>query len=142
MPSIDVQVVRGGRPIGVARSRPLRVTPHGCAGVVYKGRVHEVHVNVEIGYFIDAVSESWGGALTVCPIAPHREALGLLKRLRTSNPGTNGVCTAPAVEGLMGGRGCTEGTEGGSDGDGSASTSSIEQILDLLMPHSRSSKAG
>lgn len=142
MPSIDVQVMRGGRPIAVARSRPLRVTPPGFAGVVYKGRVHEVRVNAEMGYFIDAASESWSDALTVCPCAPHREARGLLKRLRSSDVGAIRASFKPAVEGRMDAGACAEAAEAGSQGQGSTSTSSIEQILDLLMPHARTGKAG
>lgn len=142
MPSIDVQVMRGGRPIGVARGRPLRVTPPGVAGVVYKGRVHEVRVNAEIGYFIDAASESWSDALTVCPFAPHREVRGLLKRLRSSEDGALGAPIKPAVEGRMDSGACAEAGEVGCHDKGSTSTSSIQQILDLLMPHARTGKAG
>jgi hypothetical protein len=142
MPTIDVQVVRGRRPIGVARSRPLRVTPLGYAGVVYKGRVHEVRVDPGTGYFIDAASESWSEALTICPFAPHREVRGLLKRLRKADDVADGAATDPSVEGEADSRAWTEAGEGGGNVEASTSESSIEQIFDLLMPQSRASKAG
>lgn len=142
MPSIDVQVVKGGRPVGVAKSRPLRVTPHGFAGVVYKGRVHEVLVDSEMGYIIDAASESWSDALTVCPFAPHRDARLLLKRLRTFGDCVHGASSSPLVDGRK-----ELGTGVGTDRvdslrPGPTSTSRIDEIIDLLMPHARTGKAG
>lgn len=142
MPSIDVQVVKGGRPVGVAKGRPLRVTPHGFAGVVYKGRVHEVLVDGELGYIIDAASESWSDALTVCPFAPHREARVLLKRLRPFGECAHRSSSSPIVETRKDLGAGVESGEVDSHSRRPTSTSRIDEIIDLLMPHAKAGKVG
>lgn len=142
MPSIDVQVTREGRSITVARTRPLRVTPPGYAGVVYKGRVYEVRIDAEMGYFIDAASDSWSDELTVCRLAAHREAQGLLKRLRSSNDRPFCALINPALEERIDASPSNEAGEVDRRDDGATGTSRIDQILDLLMPRARTGKAG
>lgn len=142
MPSIDVQVVKGGSHVGVAKSRPLRVTPHGFAGVVYKGRVHEVLVDGELGYIIDAASESWSDALTVCPFAPHREARVLLKRLRPFGDRVHRSSSSPIVETRKDLGTGVGSSEVDSHSRRPTSTSRIDEIIDLLMPHAKTGKVG
>jgi hypothetical protein len=142
MPSIDVQVTREGRSISVARTRPLRVTPSGYAGVVYKGRVYEVRIDAEMGYFIDAATDSWSDDLTVCRFAAHREARGLLKRLRSSNDIPLNALVKPARVERTDAEATPEVGKADRFEDGATGTSRINQILDLLMPRARTGKAG
>ena len=142
MPAIDVQVVKYGRHVGVAKNRPLRVTPHGFAGVVYKGRVHEVLVDGEMGYIIDAASESWSDALTVCPFPPRRDALMLLKRLRSFGDCVRRPSSSSTVDGREEIEPSVESGSVDSHRPGPTGTSKIDEIIDLLMPHTKTGKAG
>lgn len=98
MRSIDVIVTRGDRVLGDARQRPVRITPHKRAGVVYKGRVYEVRATPEGSLCIDTEGKSWDAEVFDCPFATPNIAKQLLSsltstavikpsRARTSRPG-------------------------------------------------------
>lgn len=142
MPSIDVQVTRGGRAIGVARSRPLRITPHGRAGIVYKGRVHEVRVSSEGRYFIDTAAEFWSNELKVCPLATFRSARRLLEGIQPDGHANDSIRTTSIVETQPVSGALNSSGETDSRGDGPRAKNSIDEIIELLMPHTGSGKVG
>jgi hypothetical protein len=84
MRSIDVTVTRGARVLGLARQRPVRVTPNKRPGVVYKGRVYEVLALPAGGYCINAEAESWDEDMLVCPFATAATAKRLIASLSPS----------------------------------------------------------
>ena len=143
MPSIDVQVTRGGRAIKVACGRPLRVTPRNRAGIVYKGRVFEVHVDTEDVFYIDASGESWSNDLAVCPLATPIKARQLLKRKQQyKNVGVVGLANSGSGVDTVGGEVSQTKGDSGFRTDGSVGKDNIEEILRLLMPHASSNDVG
>ena len=81
MPTIEVKVVKGKRLVVGSITRPLRVTPMGRPGVVYKRKVYAIYV-VGGAYTVDQLSEHWREDVHVCPIAREEEASQLLVALR------------------------------------------------------------
>ena len=72
MPSVDVEILKGGKPHAMARARPIRITPTGVAGVVYRRKVYAVRCG-ELGrLFLDVLDKCWSDDLTQCPIATSR----------------------------------------------------------------------
>jgi|GEM_PF-5089962 len=89
MPNIDVHVLRSGRRIGLAEARPVRITPDGSGGVVYRGKVFPVCRSGEDTYAVDVGGTCYSADQRVCKLATPAEARRLLR---------SAVRVAPAVQ--------------------------------------------
>jgi hypothetical protein len=124
--------------VGVARNRPLRLTPHGKAGVVYKGRVHEVRGTTDNIYYIDAAAESWSEASTVCPFALNRDAQRLLQHIKQDCHRTSSGTTASIDAVAAPVQPPNKDASAGSRAGGSHAKDRTKEILELLLPHAKS----
>ncbi len=86
MPNIDVHVFNSGRRVALAKARPVRVTPDGNAGVVYRGKVFPIFRIDENAYAVNTVGIHFSADQSVCRLAATLEARRLLGSASTFAP--------------------------------------------------------
>lgn len=69
MQIIDTLIYRGQFQVRNAKSRPVRITPDGTAGIVYRGFVYPVYTAPDGSYYIDLSDTPWSKDPGTCPVA-------------------------------------------------------------------------
>ena len=76
MSNVDVELFKSGHRVGLAALRPIRVTPVGTAGIVYRGKVFPLRLHGEGIYAVEVLGTCYKA--DVCRLATHAEAVRLL----------------------------------------------------------------